>query len=150
MAKRIAQRVIFVGQAPNRANGKPFGRSYSATRLASLLGISFEMMHEKYELTNLLSQYTGRGGSDYPRGDAFPLQEARDKAAELRSSLKTGSRLVLLGRGVSQAFSHQGDWFEWTEQGGLLLASCPHPSGVSKWWHVDGNRKQAERFLGRL
>lgn len=144
---------MFVGQAPGPgSSGVPFAGSYSGRRLASLMRMSLEDMLQAHDFVNLLNEYPGKGDAHHPRGDAFPMSEARKAAASMNGRL-TGRAVILLGRNVSDAFGlREAAWFKWIRCATLdcRVAVVPHPSGVSHWWNSRKNLAEARRFFRSL
>lgn len=149
--------LIFIGQAPNRSaqeNSKPFEKGYSSTRLSRLLGTSVSQMIEVYSFMSIFDRYPGKGDSNHPRGDHFPLHEARSRANNLLAPLIKNKQVILLGRNVADAFGVSWDrgYFEWIRCSRLecTFSVCPHPSGVNARWNNAKNKQQAEEFFRSL
>jgi uracil-DNA glycosylase len=146
-------RVMFVGQAPSKSTQKqqvPFsGRS--GVRLAALLGTTLAELHEKYRFVNILDRWPGGADSSHPRGDRFPMCQARRQARKLMPSL-VGSTVVLCGKNVRDAFGFTEDFFEvgacfCGKSSAFCYATIPHPSGVNHWWNAPENVERAGEFL---
>lgn len=136
-------RVLIVGQAPSRLSDprEPLsGRS--GRRLASLLALDLPEFLAAYDRVNLLARFPGK----LSKGDAFPIDRARRRAAAILAATEP-RRLVLLGRGVSAAFGlRDASLLAWRPLAGHLAAVCPHPSGVCLWWNDPRNVGQARAF----
>lgn len=143
-------RPIVVGQAPGSRSdpGLPLsGRC--GDRLAALAGIAPEEFRRRFELTNLLDRFPGKAS----KGDLFPLEEARVAALRMLLQGRLGARpVVLLGLNVEWAFGLAADVpvLEWRPRLAVRIATCPHPSGVSRWWNDPANEADARRFWRRL
>jgi uracil-DNA glycosylase len=127
-----ANKPLIVGQAPGRgADGcVPFSEGPTLRRMADLCGVSRDEFPAMFDLVNLIDYWPGRAGD----GDAFPMAEARERAAAMSVA---GRPLVLLaGRAVERAFGlRRGDWFEVRDLRGAPCAVVPHPSGRNRWWN---------------
>ena len=154
-------RILFVGQAPSKAtDGKPAFTGICGRRLASLMGLTQERMLLDHDFVNVLDRYPGTGGSSHPRGDAWPLSEAR-KAASLLWPTFAGRKVVLVGKNVRDAFKRTDEFFVWSDAIHSLasrhvltdkawIVVVPHPSGVSHWWNDSTNLLAAKFFFRSL
>lgn len=113
------------------------------------MGISDEDLRRRVHLVNLLSSWPGEA----TKGDAFPINEARDAAAALMPTL-VDSAIILAGRRVERAFGvGKMPWFRWYAidfagiPGPQLFAVMPHPSGVSRAWNDRLLEDDASMFL---
>jgi len=115
----------------------------SGRRLSDLSGVP---VAEWADLANLLSAWPGYAAH---KGDRFPLPAARAAADRLMRTNRQHRVLLLLGRGVAQAFGLDDlPFFKWRRlAGGRLVAVVPHPSGVSRWWNEAPRRVTAREFL---
>ena len=143
-------RTIIVGQAPGPTADPrdPLGSGRSGDFLVTLSGaISREQFDRYFERRNLLDHYPGPRG---PKGDAFPISEARHAAAWLVQELH-GRRVILLGDGVREAFwlRKETPKLVWIEGKLMTLALVPHPSPINRWWNVETNKINAARFFGK-
>lgn len=139
-------RLLLVGEAPGRSptlDGPLSGRC--GRRLAALAGLPYEAYLEEVERRNLLARNPGRSG---PKGDAFPMREARARAWAF-SRAHVGRRVVLLGRRVAAAFGRpNAAYLAWALLAPFSGAMVfPHPSGVSLWWNDAENVLDARRAL---
>ena len=131
-------RLLLVGEAPSRAptrDGPLSGRC--GRRLADLAGLPYDAYLEAVERRNLLARNPGRSG---PKGDAFPMREARARAWAF-SRVYAGRRAILLGRRVAAAFGRpNAPYLRWISLAPFSAAMVfPHPSGVSRWWNCEEN-----------
>lgn len=133
-------RTLVVGEAPSRTSTAPLDGP-SGRRLAALAGVPFEELPARFELTNLLDRWPGRGSGP---GAAFPRAEARAAAASMEIE---GRRVVLLGKRVASAFGVVGDLLDVVEHRGAEVLVLPHPSGASRWWNSPDGRARAEAAL---
>lgn len=149
-------RLLIIGQAPSReTEGKPAFTGKCGRFLAELLGTTQQQMLEVHDFLNILEHYPGK----VIGGDRFPLIEARSRAWEILPRL-WGRTTVLLGRNVASAFQLHG--YEYARiyafselQRGLhgvqgLVAIVPHPSGVNRFYNLEGNRVKVSKFLKEL
>lgn len=118
--------VIFIGQAPGRNDGSPVSGRIDR-RLAGLLSIDLETFLCSFSRTNVLDRFPGKSG----KGDAFPMDEARKRAAHELSAFSTA---VLLGKNTARTFGIKDPaYFETVTVDGVDLVPFPHPSGVNRW-----------------
>lgn len=108
-------------------------------------------MLETHQFVNLINRYPGQGGSEHPRGDHFPMAEAREAARKMMPWL-AGKIVVLLGKNVRDAFGFTSDFFEpnvgfTIRNGSFQFVVAPHPSGVSHWWNDPANVERARHFF---
>lgn len=99
-----------------------------------------------FERVNLIDRWSGKNG----KGDAFPISAARLKAAKVLAAVRSGTRIVVLGRAVARAFDvglEQAPLMRWTKINGVEIAVLPHPSGVNLWYNDARNRVCARRFM---
>lgn len=147
-------RLLIVGQAPSRTSDarEPLsGRS--GKRLASLCGLSIEEFVDRFERVNVV---------EHPCPDGWPVEEARERGAEiLLRYFKGGRRIVLLGPlviGAIMAPSPGRDdllrfrlrWFGGQVRFGFEVAHHPHPSGRNRFWNDPARVEAARRFWREL
>jgi len=141
--------LLLVGQAPcgQRPRAPALCPSTrSGRRLAELAGVG--SVREIADAVNLLRRFPGSAG---PKGDLFPIEEARRAARRLAGRMRARRATLLLGGNVARAFGVGGtDFLEWTEVRGARACVFPHPSGISHWWNDPRNVRRARRFLRRL
>lgn len=122
--------------------------------LAALAGVIPHKFDELFECVNVLDRWPGKQG----KGSAFPLPEARARAIIMVEKLKE-RKVILLGRRVEMAFGLNLPWLTLTpwifidrlgEPVTCEVATCPHPSGVNRWWNDASNRRAAATFWGSL
>ena len=117
------------------------------------MGLSVQEMLEKHIFMNIFDEYPGKGDSNHPRGDHFPLKEARSRVDNVFISLIENKQVVFLGKNVADSFEVSGDgYFKWVSCARLKceFAVSPHPSGVNAWWNKEANKQSAERFFRSL
>lgn len=120
--------------------------------MARILCITFEQYLERFDRENILHHYPGPNNG---KGDAFPIIEARERAAEFAPKLK-GRDVVFLGNAVARTFN-LGDldllrWCSLEYRGtGIKFHGVvfPHPSGINRWWNDDRNLLRARVFAQR-
>ncbi len=156
----IAVRPLLIGQAPGPNTNPdlplfPVPSTSAGGRLAELTGLSRGEYVKRFERINLLPEFPGKTKKE----DKFPAAQARFAAQIMRPFL-AGRTVVLVGRGVANAFGldpnikfhnwfvhpvkrrcpiAKDDWF-------ARVVIIPHPSGRSRWYNEDGNRALAEAF----
>jgi hypothetical protein len=133
-------RPYVIGEAPGRREGPPLGGARK--RIGDLIGLSEEEMARRFRWENLLDAWPGYGPNG---GSAFPMDAARIRAYFLREEKYPGSRFILLGRRVADAFWFKQPWFVWSND----LTVAPHPSGLSRWWNDPENLAAAKTFWTR-
>lgn len=140
-------RALIIGQAPSQNGdpGRPLLDGSTGNRLRSLLGVSIDEYTELFERVNLLQEFPGKSG----KGDAFPIESARQRAAELTSTLRRRT-VLLIGGNVARAFGINSDYLKWTFQNGYWCMIVPHTSGVNRWWNEPANVELARRELTTL
>ncbi len=154
----VVVKLLFIGQAPGKPRfaGDTPGRAFdpifsqSGRRLAKLTSYRFMATHE---FVNLFQDWTGRDDSSNPKGDAFPLKAARERADELKQRFH-GREVILVGENVASAFGLKAPlFFGWRQFPGIECCKftvIPHPSGVNRWWSDEKNMESAERFFKKL
>ena len=112
-------------------------------RLAGLCGLDYHDFLRTFDRRNLLNYEQGPLG----KGDDFDPFAAR-RSALLMTPALTGREVVLLGRRVERAFLGPTSlpYLSWTDLQGVRWATCPHPSGINRWWNEPANRSKAEEF----
>lgn len=147
---------LLVGEAPNRWMEESNAPHHALWRedLAELADLNMIEFLRCFARCDLLDRYPGRQG----RGSAFPLAEARPRAAALLEALRAPSspfvRVVLVGRRTAQACGHSDPFFHTRTldvPGRAIDFTCvPHPSKVSTWWKQEENVAQARAFWSEL
>lgn len=132
--------ILVIGQAPGR--GKPTAplAGRAGKKLADLHGVAHAEFMATREVVNLLDRWPGKAG----KGDAFPLAEARERAA--LHDLSRWDRVVFLGKNVARAFNFRAPFLVWQSLDGVLCAVVPHTSGINRWWNDADNTEAARRF----
>lgn len=104
-----------------------------------------------HDFLNLFDHFPGKGDTNHPRGDAWPVAQARERAVEMAPLLR-GRVVVLFGENVAKAFGLRLPWLVWTRSKDLdaTVAAVPHPSQVSRWWDNEDNYRRATRFFRAL
>lgn len=145
-------RIVLIGQAPSR-RGDPAhplgsGEALVRSRLYLLSGAcSEEQFLQWFEPMNVLREFPG---SLDGKGDAFPIEQARARANDLRPQL-SGRIVVMLGKKVAQVFSKRMAPFEFqSDEWGTTWTMCPHPSGLNMFWNSAANKAEAARFFSKL
>jgi hypothetical protein len=115
----------------------------SGRRLSDLLGAPFGAVAD---VANLLPAWPGYAPT---KGDRFPTREARRAADQVLECDRQHGTLILLGRGVAEAFGLADlPFFKWRRLAdGRLVVVIPHPSGVSRWWNEASRRAAARAYL---
>lgn len=143
-------RPLLVGQSPSvltdAREDRRASSGNSGERLAAVLGTSLANLLTSFEAVNLIDRF--RGHSEGGKGDIFPLDEARRTACLLSVS---GRRVVLVGRGVAEAFDLADMAFlEVRQVKGATFLLLPHPSGVDSWWNKGSNIEAATKALCKM
>lgn len=107
-----------------------------------MLGLGRTEYLRRFVRANLLDAYPG---------PVFPLQKARPLAAGLAQRLAP-LPLVLLGRGVQQAFSFPVSdlcvWVDYELDGvWVRAAAIPHPSGLNHFYNTAEHREWIGSWL---
>ena len=151
-------RPLLIGQAPGPRTDPdlplfPLPVSSAGGRLCKFLGMSTTQYLRTFDRVNLLREFPGRTGTD----DKFPITKARIAAQALRPLL-AGREVLLMGRGVAQAFDLEIPFLEWREvpvrrslPGHEHIARfgvVPHPSGRNRWHNSPENLTALSVFLG--
>jgi hypothetical protein len=139
-------KVLLIAQAPSARSDplRPLSGS-SGERLARFCDLPLPAFLDRFERVNLLPAYLGA----LERGDVFPASLARRRADDLRHAFE-GRRVVLVGLGVARAFRFDAPPLSWRDHGGGLAATCPHPSGLNRWWNDPGRVEAATAFWRAL
>lgn len=131
-------RPIIIGEAPSRLHcprGPLSGKS--GQRLAALCELDLGEFLALFERRNVLPAFPGPAG----KGSAFPMAQARARAARMRLAFPARPAVLLGGR-VARAFCLDLPPLSWSGN----VAVCPHPSGVSRWWNDPANVEAARAF----
>lgn len=137
-------KILMIGQAPNGTGdpGKPCTGRFM-NRLLEVSGVSKLRYLRVFERVNLVPEFPGKNG----KGDAFPMAEARRRAAEMSVA---GRTVVLCGRKVADSFGVGAPLLGRAERGGAVFYVLPHPSGRNRWWNDPENRRRAGRLIRDL
>ncbi len=95
---------------------------------------------DSFDTTNILDDYPGKNRNG--QGDAFPLELARDAAAEI--DLSEYDAIVLAGKNAAAAFGLRDLQLMERRDKFVLI---PHPSGLNRWWNDPDNVKQARSLF---
>lgn len=139
--------LALVGEAPGPNTHSdlplyPLPERSAAGRLCAMLGAGRAGYLRAFARANLLQ--------DYP-GPSFPILEARERAEEVAQRLSPRP-LILLGRGVAQAFRFPlGEDMVWHDYllGSTLVraATLPHPSGRNLYYNNPAHRERVGTWL---
>lgn len=147
-------RFLLVGEAPSRKHGKRnlqvclVCRTLNRQPVAGTMGwlrinhrqlFNFAMAAKH---VNLLDEWPGPSG----KGSAFPIDNARFSAAEMRVGFYSYDAIFLAGKRVAKVFNVKEDYFE-RVPGDIEMYVVPHPSGINTWWNDPCNRETARQFL---
>ncbi len=152
---------LLIGQAPG-PNTDPSTPLYplplhmTGGRLQKIMGISRSEYLTRFDRINLLTYFPGDGDG----GDLFPTTPAKMAVAVLLPLL-AGCTVILVGRGVVDAFGFDGGWPRWKKWPALyrrddmrkgcgVMAAVPHPSGRNRWYNDPAHRQTARDFWDRL
>lgn len=142
-------RPLLVGQAPGPRTRPdyplyPYPSTSAGGRLMGLMGLELHQYTRMFDRVNVLYTFPGK----HERDDKFPMTKARPAAEAMRHFLY-GREVLLVGRGVAEAFGHEPSYLEWVLEPwwGYRYAVLPHPSGRNRWYNEPGNRERAEEFL---
>lgn len=97
--------------------------------------------------SNVLSAWPG---ASCVKGAAFPLGQARIRAALLSRRFVRGRTVVLLGFRTARAFGVRGGYFTRVRIRGADVVVVPHPSGVNRWFNDPDNVTKMRRFMRSL
>lgn len=136
--------LALVGEAPGPKSDPnlplfPFPERSSGGRMCEIYGMGRPGYLRAFARADLLDRYPG---------PTFPIKAAREASERLAQRLAPRP-LILLGRGVAQAFAFpSSDIMEWRDYllGSTLIraAVIPHPSGRNPWYH-DHHKKMIVR-----
>lgn len=148
-------RPILIGQAPGPNTDPdyplyPVPSTSAGGRLAQLMGVDGHAYLDLFDRANVLYRFPGK----VKKEDKFPVREARVAAEAMRPLLR-GRDIVLVGRGVAEAFGYPSallGFHEWLAdpKWGYRVAVVPHTSGRSRWYNVAQNKAEAWRFWSAL
>jgi hypothetical protein len=131
---------MLVGEAPNASGrGRIANTTASGRRLASLGGADLPR-------TNVIQEFPGRSG----KGAAFPRELAVAGLARLWRRTPRRVAFVYMGKRVAAADGWRGDYLQWGEHRGRMVATFPHPSGINMWWNDAANVELARDFVLEL
>jgi len=144
---------LLIGQAPGPKTDPDdplAANTVTGRRLAELCGLDQQAYTSAFQRANLLHYFPGRTGSD----DRFPIREARAAALALRPFLR-GRSIIMIGRGVAQAFGYRRADLPFCEQRlnerwGFFYSCIPHPSGRNRAYNEQQTREQVSSFINRL
>ncbi len=137
-------RPLILGEAPGRGDGEALGGA-AARMLTRVLELDVadhddprEVLLERFDLENLLSEYPGGQG----RGAAFPralvITTVRDRPLK--------GVTVLLGARLAAAYGIPF-WGEWRHTSTTPTAAIPHPSGLNYLMNRKDVRERAASVL---
>jgi G:T/U-mismatch repair DNA glycosylase len=114
-----------VGEAPGKNTRSylpmfPYPRTSSGGRLLQLSGLT-PAEYFTIQRRNLIEEYPG----------IWPKFEAKKQAQNILEDMPRGSRVVLLGRRVGEAFGFT-QYFQHETHAGSVYAILPHPSGLNR------------------
>lgn len=138
------------GKRPKEDPSVPFVGGPHGRFLAELSGVHEDVFYDLFTFRNVLDYYPGQHESG--KGDAFPMDEARARARDLREEWEYGDTILLAGWNVKKAFEIPGNpgYLRWVETPeGAHLAVIPHPSRVSRYWNDNRQVEKARAFMTR-
>ncbi len=111
-------------------------------------GFSVEEFAVRTDRINVFDEWQGKKG----KGDRFPMGEARQRAWAIRRTLGKRRCVIFLGQRVAAAFRMKFDPFKIRpdSMNFFRYATCPHPSGINRWWNEPGNARRAAEFFKRV
>lgn len=130
-----------IGEAPSRSGDRFDPISGRAERLLCDLAGWKDGLGPRFLRLNLLEE--NPGPSSGGKGDAWPLDLARQRAAQMVFAGRPAA--VLLGRRVAAAFGARGAYCEWWDPSDEVRAPyvvIPHPSGVNRLYNDPAVRDQ--------
>lgn len=138
------------GQAPGRKPKTdptvPFLGGPHGAFLAELAGVAESVLADLFTFRNVLDYYPGPRENGM-KGDAFPMDEARARARELREDWRWGDTVLFAGMQVAKAFEFkEATFFKWGEMDGVQCVVVPHPSRVNHFWNGSKNKTRARAF----
>lgn len=135
---------LVVGEAPGTyvEGGDPLTGAIG-TRIANLIGVTYEEYIERYARVNLF---------DFEIEGRWPWFDARHRAQDIKDTLEEGQRVVLLGVRVADAFGMlDTTLYTWRQVPGTVpfvqAIRVPHPSGRNRLLNDETHR---ERFRAAL
>lgn len=139
--------LALVGEAPGPRSDPtlplyPLPANSSGGRLCDVIGLGRSGYLRAFARADLLDRYPG---------PTFPLTRAREAAEGLAQRLSPRP-LILLGRGVAQAFAFpHSEYLTWEDfllgQTLIRAAVIPHPSERNPWYRNQTNRKVVGDWL---
>lgn len=147
--RKESVRLLLVGEDHGLNPGTPRTDRYALTgrgsrRIASLAGIARETYYRETTRTNVV-----RHPDDWY--DSILVEQGAER---VRVMMRDHERTVVLGRRAAHALRLDDvpllEWWSWYVDGGgsRLVARCPHPSGLNRWWN-DETRTGAARAFWR-
>lgn len=140
----MGARPLIVGEAPGffGEDSRPL-EGKAGERLAHCAGVDgYAELVERFDIVNLLDYFPGR--QKRGKGAAFPLEEARPRAAEILA--ESSGPIIVLGKRAGEAFGLSTEYFEWSELDGTRIVVVPHPSAINRWWNDASNYGAAIAF----
>lgn len=159
MTTTARHRPLLIGQAPGPNTDPdlplfPIPRTSAGGRLQQMTGLTRGQYLQTFERINLLTYFPGLDKKE----DKFPRTPARF-AAEVIKPLLAGRDVIMVGRGVAEAFGYDAAFLEWnllqvrrrhavrvSGAYSARVAVVPHTSGRNRWYNTEGNRLLAEEF----
>ncbi len=135
------------GKKPKRDPSVPFLGGRHGEFLAQLAGVDESVLADLFTFRNVLDYYPGP--NEDGKGDAFPMDEARERARELMDDWHWGDTAVLAGHNVAHAFGvpRRFPYFKWLELvGGVQCVVVPHPSRLNRFWNNAACITRASHF----
>jgi hypothetical protein len=122
LSGRVAEALCRMACIPPRAEGTRYGRWTWALYERFLCGNLFERYHEAYP---------------------WSAPSAREAWSRMRAEAPDLLVVVALGRRVQAALDLPSDlpYHRWVDQGGLMVATVPHPSGLNRILNDRGERE---------
>jgi uracil-DNA glycosylase len=145
---RVEHRPILVGEAPGGKGHDvlPALEGVAGRSLARLMEVDYDEYMRRTVRTNLFETPI--------EGKKWSAPRARYRALQLMTQFPHGSRVILLGTKVAEAFHASGfalyEWinFERLATGETFwVARCPHPSGRNRNLNDPRARAEFGRFL---
>jgi len=140
-AAETADRIVLIGQAPNRI-GRDDVLVRACARLALFADLRLDDLLGRTDRVNLFLVFPGKNG----KGDSFNDKLARSRARRMTPGL-FDRRVILLGRRVARAFDFRESVFTFHLHHGADIAMMPHPSGINPFYNDSANRRRAGKFL---
>ena len=141
-------KILVIGQGPSKSyrGTKALEGKGSGDKLAKLCGLTPEEFFRFSVTLNLFEDFQGKNG----KGDHFPMELAKQRAKAIVYRWWAHSKVILLGRGVAEAFGKKdAEILTWHHAGIPFceFAVVPHPSGINRWWNDPVHRITASLFL---